>query len=227
MRFMLLAMTTPWRRLLNIRKSLWIPSPISQKVPILHVSASSCTDNDSSSGEYIMSPLEEGSRNPTQNYGFLINYTPSCDNTRVSSYSVLNHQTKPTADQASVTTSTVKRKSTMILSTMLNNISSVEEKADSDHFVAFKALPNDPARTRRTTGSFDEPASNELFASDCQQAVDVMVDTILQAIQDYDGPNKSVAVLNVPIVSLQDAQRSTTVMAKMEYEFKRLLWLGS
>ena len=177
-----------------------------------------------------MSPLEEGSRNPTQNYGFLINYIPTSDNTRVSSYSVLNHGgAKPSGGpaQAPVAKPSIKRRSTALLSTMLNNISAVEEKLNEDSFVAFKALPIDPARPRRTTGSFEEPASNELFASNCKQAVEVMVDTIAQAIQDFDGSKKPVDVQNVPIVSLQDAQRSTTVMAKMEYEFKRLLWLGS
>ena len=176
-----------------------------------------------------MSPLEEGSRDPSQNYGFLINYHPSSDSTRVSSYSVLNHSSDVMQAVGSnpAAKPSAKRQSSVILSTMLNKINSVEETHDGQSFVAFKALPVDPARARRMTGSFEEPIAGELLVNDCKQAVEAMVDTIAQAIQTAFGNERTIIVQNAPVVSLQDAQRSTTVMAKMEYEFKRLLWLGS
>ena len=51
-------------------------------------------------------------------------------------------------------------------------------------FAAFKALPVDPTRTRRETGSFIEPASELTTVANCQEAVNTIVDIIQQACQD-------------------------------------------
>lgn len=179
-----------------------------------------------------MSPLEEGSRNPSQNYGFLVNYMPSSDSTRITSYSVLNHSeatqpSDPSSSSSAAKQPPARRTNSRILSAILSNANAAGEKQDGQSFVAFKALPVDPARARRTTGSFEEPANNEHWVSNCKQAVEVIVDTIIQATHGAAGSEKTISVQDVPIVNLQDAQRSTTLMAKMEYEFKRLLWLGS
>lgn len=182
--------------------------------------------SDGFKGEYILSTLDEGSRDTQQNYGFLINYDASFDMTRVSGYSVKNRANSyPTPKpDASVT----KKSSTPVfLSRMLINVAPPPD-LDEQTFVAFKALPIDPARIRRTTGSFEEPVtgSDHLWVTNCKEAVDAMVDTIAQAVKSCS-PDQVFELEKGPIVSLQEAQRSTTVMAKMEYEFKRLLWLGN
>ena len=51
-------------------------------------------------------------------------------------------------------------------------------------FAAFKALPIDPARSRRENGSFFEPADELTGASNCKEAVDMMVDAIHRACMD-------------------------------------------
>lgn len=54
-------------------------------------------------------------------------------------------------------------------------------------FGAFKALPIDPARTRRDGGALVESAPDELVrASTCREAVDLMVDAIVRACVDAD-----------------------------------------
>lgn len=51
-------------------------------------------------------------------------------------------------------------------------------------FAAFKALPIDPARSRRENGSFFEPADELTGANNCKEAVDMMVDAIHRACLD-------------------------------------------
>ena len=51
-------------------------------------------------------------------------------------------------------------------------------------FAAFKALPIDPARSRRENGSFFEPADELTGAGNCKEAVDMMVDAIYRACID-------------------------------------------
>jgi len=52
-----------------------------------------------------------------------------------------------------------------------------------------------------------------------------MVDMIRQACEDL-GSAHGYIVSDGDVVSLLDAQRMTSVYAKMEYGVKRLLWLG-
>ena len=51
-------------------------------------------------------------------------------------------------------------------------------------YAAFKALPIDPARSRKETGSFFEPANDVTGATNCKDAVDLMVDSIHKACLD-------------------------------------------
>ncbi|KAL5511494.1 hypothetical protein ACEPAH_4711 [Sanghuangporus vaninii] len=182
-------------------------------------------------GEYILSPLEEGSRDPLQNYGFSIHYLTSGETTRFSSYSLRNSvenvgESSPPDTVAPGRPNYVRSRSS-VFSRMINNAAS--EKSAMTSFAAFKALPIDPVRSRRTTGSFVETANDLTWARTCKEATDVMVDRICQAIvaiKDTESRDESFLVLE-PIVSLEEAQRATTMMAKMEYGIKRLLWLGS
>jgi len=85
---------------------------------------------------------------------------------------------------------------------------------------AFKALPVDYA-TRAP--DVEDPVAS---ATTCRDAVDVMVDMMRKACADV-GSTIPDFVVEKDIVSLAEAQRVTTMYAKLEYNFKRLLWLGS
>ncbi|EJD05667.1 uncharacterized protein FOMMEDRAFT_139037 [Fomitiporia mediterranea MF3/22] len=181
-------------------------------------------------GTYILSPLEEGSRDPLQNYGFMVNYLTSGESVRFTRYSLRNDVELVADNQQS--SSTFSKRSSKRGSTALSRIMSntAAERGDVTSFVAFKALPVDPARSRRVTGSFVEQANDLVWAKTCKQAVDVMVDMIFQAVTTTKSGaegKEACLIFSEPIVSLEEAQRSTTVMAKMEYSIKRLLWLGS
>jgi hypothetical protein len=82
-------------------------------------------------------------------------------------------------------------------------------------------------------------------AATCREAVDLIVDRIQRACQDAGGAEGERFVVQEDVVGwvlvilhevhcfyvsqfrLTEAQRMTSVYAKMEYGVKRLLWLGS
>ena len=171
-------------------------------------------------GAYILSPLEEGSRDPEQNYGFMISYLTSGQTTRVTSYSLRNsadmprpsaanavgessqanpiNPTSPNSPSTIAGTSMSKpslatlRRSSSLLSRVLSAASHPPNSPNSRTFVAFKALPIDPARSRRGTGSFEDTAGDDLAgARSCREAVGVMVEAIRRACVDVGGGAKS------------------------------------
>ncbi|KAF8510997.1 SacI homology domain-containing protein [Hysterangium stoloniferum] len=174
-------------------------------------------------GLYILSPLEEASRNPDDNYGFLISYLPSRLTTRISSYSVRNtvQATQPTERLKRLLSGSTKNSAA--LSRIISNVAVATGAATGDVAVAaaFKALPVD--NTRHADGDVDDPV---MSATTCRGAVDVIVDTLRMACNDIGGIGQGF-VVEKDIVTLAEAQRMTTVFAKWEYNFKRLLWLGS
>ncbi|KAI5121013.1 hypothetical protein M0805_005959 [Coniferiporia weirii] len=175
-------------------------------------------------GAYILSPLDEGSRDHSQNYGFMIRYRTSSETTRTTSYSVRNVTDSVSGIQLSPQRTGTPGKGGGAHSRMLINVAA--ESGGVISFAAFKALPVDPARARRMTGSFEEAADNLCWAKTCKEAVESIVGSVQQAVKDA-GAERSDFVLESDIVSLEDAQRATTLVAKMEYGLKRLIWLGS
>ncbi|GJE90764.1 SacI homology domain-containing protein [Phanerochaete sordida] len=186
-------------------------------------------------GVYILSPLEEGSRDPLQNYGFVITWRNTRQDTRVTSYSIGNNIdfASPPSSPGFVSTPQLperpssprpRARRTNTLSTILSKAAAPVLSADTS-FAAFKALPIDPARSRRENGSFFEPADELTGVANCKEAVDVMVDTVARACAEA-GSAKGELITQEDVVSLAEAQRNTSVYAKMEYGVKRLLWLG-
>lgn len=185
-------------------------------------------------GSYILSPLEEASRDPLQNFGFVATWRNIGQDTRVTSYSIKNSldlsspllpssPKQPRApSQRRSTIPELMRKPP--LSGILSKAAAPVIESDTT-FAAFKALPLDPTRTRRDSGSYIEPADELAGAANCKDAVDIIVDAIRQACQDAGGAHGEL-MAEEDIVSLAEAQRMTSVYAKMEYGVKRLLWLG-
>jgi len=194
-------------------------------------------------GAYILSPLEEASRDPVQNAGFTVSWLNNNQVTRITSYSVRNSlEQNPTIPSSPVTPlksgsafsagtgkffpPTLNRKSTAALSNLLSSASFATMGSEKT-FAAFKVLPIDPTRIRRASsrGGYADAAEELSGASTCQEAVDIIVDSIHRACDDVGGTHGDF-VTNADVVSLAEAQRMTSVYAKMEYGVKRLLWLG-
>ncbi|KAF8197552.1 SacI homology domain-containing protein [Pholiota molesta] len=188
-----------------------------------------------SKGAYILSPLEESSCDPQQNAGFVVTWLSSNQESRVTSYSVRNSLdlSSPPSTPTSATFLGRTRSRSHTLPPLSNVLaeaaSSGTAGAGQRNFAAFKVLPIDPARARRASSSTSEmysETSDEMHgAGTCKEAVDLIVERIQNACNDVGG-GQGEFVTEEEVVSLVDAQRMTSVYAKMEYGVKRLLWLG-
>ncbi|OBZ69155.1 Proteasome subunit beta type-5 [Grifola frondosa] len=140
-------------------------------------------------GVYILSPLEEASRDPLQNAGFVVSWRNSHQDTRVTSYSMRNSldlstpPPSPLIPTSPRLSRTGTRKGIAPLSRILSN-AAAPVAGHETAFAAFKALPIDPARVRRETGSFIERADELAGAKTCRDAVNLIADTIRQACRD-------------------------------------------
>ncbi|KAF9014086.1 SacI homology domain-containing protein [Cyathus striatus] len=196
-----------------------------------------------SKGAYILSPLEEASRDPGQNAGFVVTWLNSNQETRATSYSLRNdidltrttslssNPLSPSVDNplSSSMFAKVRRNTLPPLSNILAKTAATTIVDGPTTFCAFKVLPIDPARIRRlssTSSGMYADVSDELSsAASCKEAADLIVDSIQRACQDIGG-GQGEFVVNEDVVSLSEAQKMTSVYAKMEYGVKRLLWLG-
>ena len=85
------------------------------------------------------------------------------------------------------------------LSKVLSRVAEPAQAGD-EVFAAFKALPIDPTRSRRETGSIVEPADELSGAKNCKEAVDLMVDSIVNACRDVGGGRRPGFVVEEPVV---------------------------
>jgi len=181
-----------------------------------------------SKGAYILSPLEESSRDPEQNAGFVLTWSTSNQESRVTSYSVRNSLDPGSSSPPTPTSPSFGNRRRSSRSTMpgLSNVLA-SSSLSTTNFAAFKVLPIDPTGTRREMSAVSDQyveLSDEMQrASSCREAVDLIVGKIQDACEGGHGK----FVTEEDVVCLEDARRMTSVYAKMEYGVKRLLWLGS
>ncbi|KIJ17485.1 inositol-polyphosphate 5-phosphatase [Paxillus involutus ATCC 200175] len=202
-------------------------------------------------GAYILSPLEEASRDPIQNAGFSVTWlNTDLVSSRTASYSYENNPmdisfasgnqfgSRSTGDNKSSASQirggakriSISSRISRIMSTTSTARSTVsDDRAQSGDtsFAAFKVLPVDPARVRsESTTGYAEPADDLAGATTCKEAVDLIADAIKRACHDMGGASDGNFIFEEDIVSVSEAQRMTSIYAKMEYGVKRLLWLG-
>lgn len=109
-------------------------------------------------------------------------------------------------------------------------------------FAAFKALPVGSTHVR--SGSrYTEPADDLAGATSCKEAVDLIVGAVKRACEDVGSASGDGFIAegdivryalsyhyrvsgSTPGISVSEAQRTTSIYARMEYGVKRLLWLG-
>ena len=130
--------------------------------------------------------MEEASRSPDDNYGFLISYLPSRLTTRVTSYSVRNtvgdaRPSQPrTPNLSKLLTSRKGSKGSAALSKILSNVALVTGSGSAGAVVtaAFKALPTDSITG---VSDVDDPVAS---ATTCRHAVDLIVEMVQKACAD-------------------------------------------
>ena len=118
-------------------------------------------------GAYILSPLEESSRDSEQNAGFILTWSTWNQESRVASYSVRN-----SFDPASPSASFGHGRRSGLSNVL------ADSSTGKQSFAAFKVLPIEPRR---------ETSEEYVGASSCREAVDAIVDKIYRACEDVGG----------------------------------------
>ena len=146
-------------------------------------------------GAYILSPLEESSRDPEQNGGFVLTWSTTNQESRVTSYSVRNSLDPGSSSPPTPTSPSFgNRRRTSQGSTLpgLSNVlASSSFSSGTQNFAAFKVLPIDPTRPRREMSAANDQyveLSDEMQrASSCREAVNLIVEKIQGACEDMGG----------------------------------------
>ena len=146
-------------------------------------------------GTYILSPLEESSRDPEQNAGFVLTWSTSNQESRVTSYSVRNSLDPGLSSPPTPTSPSFgnRRRTSRSAVPGLSNVlaSSSFSSTGTQNFAAFKVLPIDPTRTRRemsgVSDQYVELSDEMQRASSCREAVGLIVDKIQDACEDMGG----------------------------------------
>lgn len=135
-------------------------------------------------GAYILSPLEEASRDPAQNAGFTVTWlNTDLVSSRMASYSYRNN---PVDVSTSGGVKNVgNRLSRMVYSRATPKSAVVDERTESNDtsFAAFKALPVGSTHVREGS-RYAEPADDLAGATTCKEAVDLIVDAVRRACKD-------------------------------------------
>ncbi|PVG02589.1 hypothetical protein CPB86DRAFT_861460 [Serendipita vermifera] len=164
-------------------------------------------------GPYILSTLNSQTQDTRMNYGVVISFLAARQDTRVTSYSLRNRYT-PQDTKVDPTWQT-----TPGVVSSLSQILSGTHTSSKVVSVAFKALPVD---TTHKTQNMESPG----VASTPREMVDKMVNVLIKLCDEF-GVVDDQFVREQDIVSIAEAQRSTTLYARFEYNLKRMLWLGS
>lgn len=163
-------------------------------------------------GVYIISPLEEASRNPENNYGFVVTYLPNRLVTRVTTYSLRNvigggevatvpggsSIAKPKLQQllssasVSIKNSAANESGVGVLPKLLANVTTAaanngttnSNASKNEVFAAFKALPVDQGSGSGGIDTSDATTDPLLSAATCHAAIDILVDMIRSACRD-------------------------------------------
>lgn len=185
-------------------------------------------------GAYIVSSLEEASRDPQQNAGFLVSWlSVDQSSSRKETSPYMHDPTQLPASEARRTLDVSRRLSSALINKFSNTSKSRAVSThpprscmDGDTFAAFKVLPIDPTRVEgEFTTTYGELTDDLTGATTCKEVVDLMVDAIKRACCKVGTGQREDFVVEGDVVSLEDAKRATSMYAKMEYSMKRLLWL--
>jgi hypothetical protein len=238
-------------------------------------------------GAYILSALQEAGRDPAENAGFVVNFSPADEDRRYSTYSIRNREpSSPSVSTAPMgrlslsrnnstssrsrarAESSASRKSlTLTPKSILSPLRSTpatpttpttpipiiehSDVTEDVEFFAFKALPREfVARTRNPASETQADASDDEDEDDvvleshetCRATVDRIARRIAEQCVRASGPgsdslnSSTVSGANTSerakalveehdVVSLQDAESATSLIARMDYAVKRFLWL--
>ena len=134
-------------------------------------------------GAYILSPLEESSRDPEQNGGFVLTWLTWNQESRVTSYSVRNSLDSGSPVPPTPTSPSFgnRRRTSRNAASGLSNVLPSSSGLGTKNFAAFKVLPIDRREMGGVSDQYVELSDEMQSASSCRDAVDLIVDKICGA----------------------------------------------
>ncbi|CAG8506399.1 382_t:CDS:10, partial [Acaulospora colombiana] len=151
-------------------------------------------------GEYILSTLYPSCVSVEDNYGFVVHYRASGESSRINSGSMRNNNRK----------------------NEFNNNSSGEER-----FMAFKAFRSNIVgeATKFDGGGSGNNAGKGSSYKSSQLVVNEVVGEIVNACWAIGNAEEDEFLIERPIISLEEANKSTGIMTKVGFKVKQALWL--
>jgi hypothetical protein len=134
-----------------------------------------------SAGAYIVKPLTEAGRDVQENAGFQIYFYPAAAETRLTTFSVMNHMpTTPTGlDDPPLLDKAHQNSHIDLESVLASKTVSQYTDADTVDFFAFKALSRDFHNVDRVENEEEE---DRLEAETCKEVVERVVDRLKEEI---------------------------------------------
>jgi hypothetical protein len=154
-------------------------------------------------GAYILSPLEEASRDPAQNAGFTVTWlNTDLVSSRIASYSYRNNPldisgsgSARVEERGESTSGGAKNVGNRLSRTIYTRptsksaVSGDRTESNDTSFAAFKALPVGSTHVREES-RYAEPADDLAGATSCKEAVDLIVDAVKRACKDVGSASR-------------------------------------
>ncbi|KAI9353947.1 SacI homology domain-containing protein [Pilaira anomala] len=167
-------------------------------------------------GEYILSTLTPTSRSEDQNYGIILSYLTEGELVRWNTGSIQNKSLIALNIQPNETThtATIIEGGATSSSSSSNSSSEEEEEDDDEGFnkistITFKAV------RYNILGELDGEVET------CKQQIHSMV----KAIQKASGHQEKDFIIQKPIISLEQAEKTDGIFKKMGYRIKQAIWI--
>ncbi|KAL1412508.1 hypothetical protein Q8F55_000254 [Vanrija albida] len=198
-------------------------------------------------GAYILSALQEAGRDPVENAGFIVNFSPADESTRYSTYSLRNREPPSPETAASATpisdyfasesaadADTPTAKPTPP-DTPMARVKIADVDPTKTEYFAFKALPREFIAKSKSTLAVshddEDDEDEEDIMLESNETCRATVERVVRRIKDQcvkaggGGGGGSDFVVDKDVVSLHDAESNTSLLARMDYAVKRFLWL--
>ncbi|KAL1923661.1 uncharacterized protein VTP21DRAFT_8641 [Calcarisporiella thermophila] len=153
-------------------------------------------------GVYILSTFDSASIDPFENYGFILSYTIQ-ERMRLNSGCIQNEQLNPASNPLS-----------LVFSSEASTSREVQQQ-ESLEFSAFKMIRDN---------LFEQESGDTVLTTleNAEQTVDRITATIVEACQKV---RNCLRVKEDAIISLEQAQKYTSLMARVRHRLKRVIWL--
>ncbi|GAA5909534.1 hypothetical protein JCM5296_006064 [Sporobolomyces johnsonii] len=201
-------------------------------------------------GAYILSSLDASTRDPVENYGFILRYADGSTTERIHTYTLRTESPKKDRSTPSLAAASSNRRPSALKPLRLPGVSAAKDKDKPDsaasdaassttpgepHFFAFKALRRDAVKMAAADGSsqiIDKRAGDDVEGKTARDLVRGIVARLrdecenLGAVPDEDeGAEGDKWLVEKDIISLAECRAQTALVDKLSHALYKAIWL--